>query len=238
MAEATDILDRVRVLGRFELALRGRPVDLPAHAQRVLGYLAVVQPTQSRSVLAGSLWGDTTQERAQATLRNTLWRLRKTSTTLLDTSRDNISIAPHVWIDVAYARRCAAALEAGKPVAQAAQLISMLDSDLLTGWDEDWLHIERERLRQLRIHALEALAETLTRQARYAQAIQAALAAIRAEPLRESAQITLIKAYISEGNPSEAIRQFKSYRRLLADELGLRPSQRVDSLLHQLRGRK
>jgi DNA-binding SARP family transcriptional activator len=242
MTDVVDTHDRLRVLGPFELVARGRPVELPLQAQRVLGYLAVVQPAQSRSVLAGCLWGDVSEDRAMATLRNALWRIRKTSASLLHTSRDTISISPRLWIDVAYARRCAAALDAGQPlltphsegvqpIGAEADLIGILDADLLTGWDEDWLQIERERLRQLRIHALEALAEALIRERRHAPAIQAALAAIRAEPLRESAQVTLIRAHLSEGNASEAMRQLESYRRLLADELGLHPSRRVEALL-------
>jgi DNA-binding SARP family transcriptional activator len=222
-------------------------VELPLQAQRVLGYLAVVRPEQSRSVLAGSLWGDVPEERAMATLRNTLWRIRRAKPTIVCTSRDNISISSHLWVDVTYARRCAAAIEAGEPIVTPqragsqqpigadAELINMLDSDLLTGWDEDWLQVERERLRQLRIHALESLAEALIRKGRHARAIQAALAAVKAEPLRESAQVMLMRAHLSEGNASEALRQFELYRRSLAEELGLSPSQRVVALIHELR---
>jgi DNA-binding SARP family transcriptional activator len=178
-----------------------------------------------------------------ATLRNALWRIRKANATLVRTSRDSISISSQLWIDVTYARQCAAAIEAGEPITAPlrdgslqpigadADLIDMLDLDLLTGWDEDWLQIERERLRQLRIHALESLAEALIRKGRHASAIQAALAAVSAEPLRESAQVMLIKAHLSEGNGSEAVRQFESYRRVLA-ELGLSPSPQVASLIH------
>jgi DNA-binding SARP family transcriptional activator len=248
-ALVTDVVEshnQLRVLGPFELSSHGQPLELPLQAQRVLGYLAVVRPAQSRSVLAGSLWGDVPEDRALSTLRNALWRIRKANTTLVRTSRDSISISSQLWIDVAYARRCAAAIEAGEPIIAAqrdgslqpigpdAELIDMLDSDLLTGWDEDWLQLERERLRQLRIHALESLAEALIRQGRHAPAIQAALAAVGAEPLRESAQVMLIKAHLSEGNASEAVRQFESYRRLLA-ELGLSPSPRVASLIHAVR---
>jgi DNA-binding SARP family transcriptional activator len=245
-ALVTDVVeshDQLRVLGPFALFSDGQPLELPLQAQRVLGYLAVVRPAQSRSVLAGSLWGDVSEDRAMATLRNTLWRIRKAKRTLVRTSRDSISISSNLWIDLTYTRRCAAAIEAGEliitpqrdgsqqPIGADAELIDMLDSDLLTGWDEDWLQIERERLRQLRIHALESLAEALIQKERHAPAIQAALAAVRAEPLRESAQVMLIKAHLSEGNASEAVRQFESYRRLLADELGLSPSPRVASLI-------
>ena len=48
---------------------------------------------------------------------------------------------------------------------------SQLDGDLLPDWYDDWLMIERERLRQLRVHALEQLAERAMREGRYGHAI-------------------------------------------------------------------
>lgn len=231
MNDATGCAVRLHVLGRFELVVHRAPVELPLQAQRVLGYLAVVRPAQSRSTLAGCLWADTSQDRAMATLRNALWRLRKASGCLVHASRDSVHIGHHVWVDLAQTRRCVAAIDSGQEPGTDVRSIEMLDTDLLTGWEEDWLHIERERLRQMRVHALESLADTLMRQGRHAQAIQAALAAVRAEPLRETAQATLIRAHLTEGNTCEAIRQLESFRRLLADELGIRPSPRVESLL-------
>jgi DNA-binding SARP family transcriptional activator len=222
---------QLHVLGQFELIVRGDRVEVPLQAQRVLGYLAVVHPVQSRSVLAERLWVDAPQDRAMATLRNAVWRVRKSGASVIHTSRDNVSVATHVWIDLAHARRCAAAIDLGQPTVTDPQLIKMLDSDVLVGWEDDWLQIERERLRQMRIHALESLAEMLVREGRHAQAIQAALAAVRAEPLRETAQVALINAYLSEGNACEAVRQFESFKRLLGDELGLSPSPRVEGLL-------
>jgi DNA-binding SARP family transcriptional activator len=215
----------------FELVIRDSRVELPLQAQRVLAHLAVVQPVQPRSVLAGSLWSDMPQERAMATLRNALWRLRKTSPLLVHASRDSVGLGSHVWLDLEYLRKEAAALEAGAPPDPVEPPFDLLEAELLAGWDEDWLHVERERLRQLRVHALEAMAEGLLRQGLHAQAIQAALAAIRAEPLRETAQAALIRAHLSEGNTAEAVRQLEAFRRLLADELGLRPSARVEALL-------
>jgi hypothetical protein len=41
----------------------------------------------------------------------------------------------------------------------------------------------------------------------------------------------LIRAYVAEGNVCEAVRQFESFRKLLADELGIEPSTHVTSLL-------
>ena len=66
---------------------------------------------------------------------------------------------------------------------------------------------------------------------RHADAIQAALAAIRLEPLRETAHRTLIEIHLAEGNWSEACRQYQRCRRLLQDELGVEPSDSMRLLL-------
>ncbi len=95
----------------------------------------------------------------------------------------------------------------------------------------DWVLVERERYRQLRMHALETLCIHLTSVARYAEAIEAGLAAVSSEPLRESAHRVLIHAHLAEGNRCEAIRQYDRYRALLEKELGLRPSAEIAGLL-------
>lgn len=69
----------LRVLGRFELHVDGRRHEVPWQAQRVLGYLAVGGVAQPRATVAGALWGDVSQRRAQANLRNAVWRVRQLS---------------------------------------------------------------------------------------------------------------------------------------------------------------
>ena len=61
------------------------------------------------------------------------------------------------------------------------------------------------------------------------------LAAVAGEPLRESAHRALITAYLAEGNRSEALRQYRFFRHLLADELGLEPSPLMESLVDPVR---
>lgn len=106
-----------------------------------------------------------------------------------------------------------------------------LAGDLLPDWYEDWVLAERERIRQARLHALEALCIQLTRAGRFAEAVDVGLSAVAGEPLRESAQRTLIEAFLAEGNRTEAVRQYTAYRRLLLDELGLEPSPAMASLV-------
>jgi DNA-binding SARP family transcriptional activator len=109
-----------------------------------------------------------------------------------------------------------------------------LTRDLLAGWYEDWVLIERERFRQLRLHALEAICERLVALGRFGEAVEAGLAAVAGEPLRESAHRALIQAYLAEGNPWEGVRQFRSYAQLLREELGAETSPMMRDLVQGL----
>jgi DNA-binding SARP family transcriptional activator len=112
-----------------------------------------------------------------------------------------------------------------------------LRGDLLPGWYDDWVLLERERVRQLRLHTLEALAVRLAAMGRLADALEAAYEAMRAEPLRESAHRTVVRVHLTEGNLAEAIRAYDLFREMLWDELGARPSELMSQLLRGVRDR-
>jgi DNA-binding SARP family transcriptional activator len=109
--------------------------------------------------------------------------------------------------------------------------VSALSGEILPDWYDEWILIENEGWRQLRLHALEALADRLTARGRYGDAAAVALAAVRAEPLRESPRAALIRIHIAEGNPSEALREFARYGDLLMVELGVEPTERLRALV-------
>src|SRR4029077_344554 len=107
----------------------------------------------------------------------------------------------------------------------------LLTGELLPDWYDDWVMVERERLRQLSLHALEALAEQLLEVGRLGAALEAALEAVAMEPLRESAHRLLIRIHLAEGNGAEAIRESELCGRLLRDQLGLEPSPQLARLV-------
>lgn len=219
------------MLGGFELQIDGRPHQVPWQAQRLLAFLAVVGGGRTRGTVAGTLWSAVPQRRAQANLRNAVWRLRNIDARVLDCNHEAIGLDDRVALDLREARQFAEALLRERGSGSADPGIGLLDDDLLPGWDEPWLLIEYERHRQLRMHALERLSRRLTAAGRHAAAIAAALAAVSAEPLRESSQHALITAHLAEGNVSEAVRQLTSYRRLLHAELGIEPGRALTDLV-------
>ena len=227
---------RLSLLGGFALARDGNVVDLPATAQRVVAFLALHERPLQRTYVSGTLWPNSSEDHAGASLRSALWRLHRLAIDIVEATVDRIWLAPQVRVDlrqvVARARRLideAGSLEETDMRAMAAA------GDLLPDLDEDWLLMERERFRQLRVHALEALCNRLTAASRFAEAVDAGLVAVEFEPCRESAQRALIKAHLAEGNPSEAARQYGKYVRLLADELGIEPSPPMRALVAGMR---
>jgi DNA-binding SARP family transcriptional activator len=109
--------------------------------------------------------------------------------------------------------------------------------ELLVGWYDEWTLVERERVRQLCLHALESLALLLLSRRRYAQALESALAAIAFEPLRESAHRVIIQIHLAEGNHYEGVRHYEQFSMLLEEELGLTPTPTMEKLLTGLEAR-
>jgi DNA-binding SARP family transcriptional activator len=219
------------LLDGLELTADGRSVDLPLSAQRLLAFVALAARPLRRTYVAGALWSDTTEDRAAASLRSTLWRLRTQVPDVIDAGTSRLRLAPGVRVDFQeIARRLTDLSAQGSRVAVDAGLLP-LTAELLPDWYDDWVHVERERYRQFRLHALEAIAEKLLAECRFAEAVQFSLAVVAAEPLRDSAYRQLIRAHLGEGNRSEAIREFRDYRDRLRRELGLEPAPDVQALV-------
>ncbi|MGH3516110.1 MAG: AfsR/SARP family transcriptional regulator [Haloechinothrix sp.] len=225
----------LRLLGGFRLELAGADVNVPVNGQRLLAYLSI-RGLVPRADVAGTLWPDVTEHNAYGSLRTTMWRLHRIGAALVETAGSSLALSPQVSVDVReFADTAHSVLRhpvpTGGPVMDAELRALSVAADLLPGWYDDWVIFERERLRQLRLHTLEALATGLAEQRRYAAALDTALEAIRLEPLRESAHRVAIGIHLAEGNVAEAMRHFRFVRDLLRSELGVEPSGELIGLL-------
>jgi DNA-binding SARP family transcriptional activator len=202
--------------------------------QRLVALLALRNRPLHRVHVAGTLWLDASEERAGSNLRTAVWRLRRLDRNLVETTPTHIGLGIRVKVDVHETLERVQRLLDPEAECGSAELVADLSGELLPDWYDDWVVLEQERFRQLRLHALEALCERLTAARRFGEAVEAGVAAVAAEPLRESAQRVLMSAYMAEGNACEAIRQYRAYRHTLSKELGLEPSQLVRDLLHTI----
>jgi DNA-binding SARP family transcriptional activator len=165
-----------------------------------------------------------------------VWRLQKAVPGVVDVSCGALALARGVRVDVRELAQWAhGVLDPRADVEGVMTLDVGQEGELLPGWYDDWVLLERERLRQLRMHAMEALADKFGRAARYGEAVQAAHAAVRAEPLRETAHRVLVRIHLAEGNVAEAVRTYESFRKVLLDEMGVGPTAQMNALVSGLR---
>ena len=89
----------------------------------------------------------------------------------------------------------------------------------------------------MRLRALESLSDRHRAAGRFGAALDAGMAAVSCDPLRETAHRRLARVHIAEGNYAEALRQYDMYRKLARAELGIPPSPQFRKLIAPLLGR-
>lgn len=228
---------RLELLGGFRMEGDDRVVTLPPGGQRLVALLAVRGPL-SRAVAGRLLWPDVDEARAHARMRTTLWRIGSDDLGL-DTTGRQLALPPGTTVDVRTRIEVMDRL-IGHRRSEPTDLEMLVGApgDLLPGWYDDWVLLDREWLRRLHQEALEALAGIESDRGRHAVAVDAALAAVRLEPLRETAHHALIRAHLGERNLGEAARHYRTLVALLEAELGVAPARSLTSLLaaHGLAG--
>lgn len=189
---------------------------------RIAAYLALRGPTQ-RHRIAGALWPETTQHLAMGRLRSGVWRLQRDAPCLLDSRRGVLALSGQVSSDVSRLVALAQSILASDSHVPDDFALLLRANDLTPEWHDDWILVERERLRQLRLEALDTLAGRLIAANRPGLAMQAGLAALATDPMRESSCQRVIQAHLFQGNLVQARHQYDSYAALLRGELGVDP---------------
>ena len=217
------------LLDEFDLRISGNSLHVSLPAQRLLAFLALQRRPATRRSVISALWADLGAAQGAARLRSTLWRLPKVDAVrLVDSDNTRLCLAPRVEVDLHLAENDDRPYELD---------VDQLSGDVLADWLDDWVEVERERFRQLRLRRLEQLSEAARLRENFQLALQAALAAVALEPLRESAHRHVMLVHLAENNPSEALRQYDRIRRQLRDELGLAPSAATRTVVADLLGR-
>jgi DNA-binding SARP family transcriptional activator len=216
----------------FDLVVGGRHISVPHSAERVLAYLALSDRPVTRTKLAGSLWIDAPERLAANSLRTTLWRLQRDAGPVVVAREDRIALSENIDVDFTRLMRLTQDLiEEPDEASLASVSVLIARQEVLPDWDDEWIVTDRERFRLLRLEALERAAEALLARNRRSRALEAALAVVLAEPLRESSRRLIVEIRLAQGNVADALRVYRDYRQLLHQELGLRPSGAMEALV-------
>lgn len=223
----------LHLLGGPYVSHSGCEQQVPEGSKRLLAYVALHGRRVERKCAAGVLWPTGDDVRAAGNLRSALWRLRGAGIDMIAAEKAWLALDDHVVVDVELASGWADRVISGTADTVDLRLPCWWASalELLPGWYDDWVLMERERLRQRVLHALEALSRLLARAGRCAEAVEAAVVAVGVDPLRAGAQRALIEAHMVEGNWAEGRRSYEAYRRVLDRELGVEPSPDLKRLL-------
>jgi predicted ATPase/DNA-binding SARP family transcriptional activator len=222
---------KIYLLGQFKLQANDLPVELPSRpAQSLLAYLVLnAGVTQRREKLASLLWPEATETNARSYLRQALWRLRKTleNGSLLWEDYLNISdisitfdkLADY-WLDADYLFKTGDV----QPVEEMIEAISLYQGELLPGFYDEWVVLERERLQAAYHQKMNRLIECLLQNGEWDKALKWSEQWIRLGYSPEPAFRALMRAYAGLGDQGMVSATYQRCIDSLDRELGLGPS--------------
>ncbi|MBP7694793.1 MAG: protein kinase, partial [Anaerolineales bacterium] len=221
---------KLQLLGKFIVTADGRPVELPLRAaQALLAYLALNAGVACRrEQLAGLLWPDMPETNAKANLRHTLWRVRKALATAggpdclaADETTVVFDGAADYWLD---ARRLEAKSAAGAAPEALAEAVALYEGELLPGFYDDWVVLERERLQALFEHKMTALLDQLVAAECWEEVLEHGERWIALGGAPEAGYRAVIVAHGARGDASQAASAYRRCAEALQREVGVAPS--------------
>ncbi len=250
---------RLQLLGAFQATVDGAPsiAFRSNKARALLAYLALNGGrAHTREALATLLWGDSPQAAARTSLRQVIANLRQVATPLLDAHPPALAITrhtleldtdhPQVWVDVLALRHLLARVQGHEHpnLACCSQCrcwlegaVSLYHGDFLAGLQvedaplfQEWRLAQQESLHQEILEALLALSGSyraggdLTLQANILRRL------LHLQPWHEEAHRWLMDVLARTGQRAAALTQYERCRQILADELGVEPTEETTAL--------
>jgi WD40 repeat protein/serine/threonine protein kinase/DNA-binding SARP family transcriptional activator len=232
----------IRLLGQFNIEIDGKPIEIPSRpAQSLLAYLVLNSGTaQRREKLAGMFWPDAAEANARSNLRHALWRIRKVLGTNPQTGQDylnaddlTITFETHdeCWIDTTILEQKSG--ESGSTDALM-EVLSMYRGELLPGFYDEWVVLERERLQAIFERKMQTLLERLLEARRWPETLEWGERWIAQGHTPEPAYRALMMAHSGLGDRSSMVAVYHRCVDALRQELGVEPSEQTRELYERL----
>jgi len=212
-----------------------------AKVQALLCYLTVTGRPHTRAELAGLLWGDMADSVAAGNLRKALSNLNQIVGTHLTITRQTVAFnhaSPH-WLDVEVFQ---ARLQSESEPELLREAVALYHGDFLQGFYvraapafEEWMLLERERLKDMALRALQTLTRYYAARRDYASGLECASRLLALDPWREEAHQQMMRLLAQTGQRSAALAQYETCRRLLREELGVEPMAETVALYESIR---
>ncbi len=228
---------RLHLLGSLRLFDGDTPLELatPPKTLHLLAYLLLNRrKTFTRDQLAFTLWPDRPEAEARGQLRRYLYRLRQLlpegDWLILHGDQVQWNTAADYWLDVDEFERGS---DSTPDRVEAA--LQIYTDDLLIDLYEDWVIIERERLRDRYLDALQRLLDHYREQHDYQRALACAQQILKHEPLHENGVREVMRLRAASGDRTGALAEYRHFEQRVREELGVPPLPETAALYEALR---
>ena len=244
---------QIRLLGGLLLESSGRTLPrIPSRPGRSLfAYLVLNRDREiARDQLTGLFWPDMPDSQARRRLSQALWQVQTLfseaglSNSYIQAGANTVRFNPTAdyWLDVEEFE--VAALAVKEAVAndgvstpdldRLAAAVELYRGDLLSGFYEDWLVVDQQRLRQLYFRALRNLATIHKSRGEFDDALSYSRRLALLDALNEEAHRDVMRLCLLAGRPNDALLQYEVCYSTLADELGAEPEPATTALFESI----
>ena len=231
-----------RLLGKFDVSRAGRPIGITSRpAQSLFAYLILSAGTaHRREKLAGMLWPDSLEETARDNLRHALWRVRKalesaSSANCLQANDLTLAFngSADYWLDAAELAKVSENASAD----ELRSVLSEYQGELLPGFYDEWVVLEREHLNSIFEHHMARLMSLLQDERRWLDILDWAERWIKLGQKPEPAYRALMTAHAAKGDMSKVAATYARCVKSLK-EFGMEPSEQTKELYENLKSGK
>jgi len=229
----------IRLLGTFEVKDGKKAIMISSRpAQSLFAYLVLHAGSfYRREKLAGMLWPDSLEETARDNLRHSLWRIRKAlpqnpKTEYLLTDDPSIAFNRYAeyWLDANGIENLAENSTADEMI----NILSEYQGELLPGFYEEWVVLEREHLASVFEHHMARLMSALEGENRWLDILDWGEHWIKLGQKPEPAFRALMSAHAAKGDMSKVAATYERCIKSLK-EIGIEPSEQTKSLYASLK---
>ncbi len=242
--KSADTTVHLQILGPFQIYVGGQKVTLKARkARALLAYLAVrIDAEVPRDTLISLLWGDSAQDQARASLRQSLSSIRsalgEAAKQCLFSSNDFVQLVSNT---VSVDRLNIGAVTEDTSIEECTAIAEQFHGELLEGMSinelefDYWISSERAVVRTDITTFLSQLINRFQKDNNIDEALRYGTQLLSLDPLQERVHRTLMQLFADQARYGAALNQFELCKRELAEQLQVMPDQSTLALVQEIK---
>lgn len=237
---------KIRALGRAEVTFNGRAINVSdwrsQSARDLFFFFLNKQETMTKEQISHELWHEIENAQILKTrFKQDIYRLRKAVGRNAIVFEDeyyrfnrDIDYEYDVEAFESYLQRARRVDDILERIGYYRKAVSLYEGHYLSDVHDDWVLIERQRLKVLYISALEDLARLYLDMNQLQDCLEICKLVMVEDRYNETIYQLEMRAYAAQGDRAAVARRYKEYKTILADDLGLAPSEETESVYREL----